>query len=102
MPHNLGQPVVVFRSIRSGKTCGLRSGIGKIAYDALTFAWALTGFRGAPLRRQDPSAVQLFRPHPHASSLFPDRYILLKALERRTVIMRPRLGKVEEDAFGGC
>ena len=57
---------------------------------------------GRPLHLQHPSAVQLSRPLPRVSSIFPDTSILLKAVERRTMIMRPQLWKVEEVVFGGC
>lgn len=91
--------MVAFQSTRCGKICGLRSGIGRIVCDTWAFAWTFAGLRGAPLHRQYPSAVQLSLSHPHASSLFPDTYNLLKALAKRTVIVRPRIGKVDGGRF---
>lgn len=59
-PHSHGYLVVGFRLIRSGKTCGLRSGIGTTVYDAWTLAWALAGLRGAPLIFRDLSPFNYF------------------------------------------
>jgi len=55
---------------RSGKICGLRSGIGTTGYDTWTMAWARAGLRGAPLHLSTHSTVQLSCSRRHAPSLF--------------------------------
>ena len=94
--------VVGFPLIRSGKTCGLRSGTGTTVYDAWTLAWACTGLRGAPLHLSTPSAVQSPCSRPHAPSLLRTHRFYWRPMEKRSLVTRSRSGKVEEDFFGGC
>jgi hypothetical protein len=89
-PHNHDCPGAGFWSIRSGKTCELRYGIGTTVYDAWTFAWAPSGLRGAPLHLSTPfrrSIISL-----PSLCVFS---ILLKGSENRAVVTRHRLGKTE-------
>lgn len=101
MPRTHDYPAAGFRSIRCGKICGLRSGIGTTGYDTRPLLGPLPTSGALPFTFQDPFAVQSSCSQPTRLP-YHERIDSIQGSGEENSGHAASVGEVEEVIFGGC